>query len=229
MSKRILIVDDEKDLVYLMEQILLMQGFEVRTAQNGLNGMQVYKEFLPDLVLLDVNMPLFDGFEVARKIRAIDKVTKIFFISSKTMEQDVLKGFEIGANDYIRKPFSMRELVARVSSALDYGKEEMETKIMEIGSFQFNVLTRQLTGNGQTHVLPNLQAQILQNLIEHKGRTVTSDSLIAHFWNDKKDAFLNASLHQHIYQLRSILQTDPSLQLQNVRGVGYTLVEVKHA
>lgn len=223
---KILVVDDEPDMLFVMSQVLSANGYEVNTALSADQGLQVYYSFAPDLILLDRMMPVKNGDELLIEIRRHDYTTPVVFLTAKTNQEDVLDGFEKGANDYIRKPFSMKELILRVNALLSLSMSSQESrKILSVGKFTLNTVSQMLFFEGEVITITNMEYSILKILMENKNREVLVNSIIMSLWNDD-DSYSNANVQVYICKLRKILSKDSNVKLINLRSVGYKLVEL---
>jgi len=230
MSTHILIIDDDNDLLFVLEQIFKGQGYQVTTATDGPQGLIKYQSQQPDIILIDRTMPAMDGLEVVKVIRENDVKTPIIFLTSKTLEEDVISGLEAGANDYIRKPFSLKELVTRVNNFIRFTNKpvEQQDRIYSIGIFTLNTTRNTLSYNGNEQQLTKMESKLLELFVQNKNRIVKTDTIISTLWSDEKDFFSNANLHVHIYNLKARLSADPSIRITNLRTVGYKLEETSN-
>lgn len=229
----VLLVEDEETLALIIKDTLETQGFSIRTARNGEEGLQMFFAQTPDVLVADVMMPRMDGFELVRRIRRRDSRTPVIFLTARTDTDDVVRGFETGANDYLRKPFGMRELIVRIKNLAGRGstpekeKEEKQTCFV-IGNYQLDTLKEQLVfsadgGTPLTTALSHRESEILRRLAQHRGEVVASSDILIDLWGD--DSYFNTrSLHVFITKLRHKLAKDGSLRIINVRGIGYKLV-----
>ena len=172
-----MLVDDEPDILEFVGYNLTREGFEVSTASNGVQAIERAKEFLPHLVLLDVMMPVKDGFTLAQDIRAVNAEIPIIFLTAKTLNEDILEGFKIGADDYITKPFSMEVLVSRIEAILRRvcGKKNKENTQYKIGRFQFDTQKQLLTIDDQHTKLTTKESELLSLLCAHTNEILQRD------------------------------------------------------
>ncbi len=224
MKNRILLVEDESTLLTIISETLADEGYEVATASNGAEGLEYFRLHGADIVLADVMMPRMDGFEMARHIRSLDPEVPLIFLTARSGIDDVVEGFDIGANDYIRKPFKMRELSVRIAALLKRRrKEAVPDKPIEIGSYRFDTVANRLTVGERTIDLTYIEAKILSYFAAHINETVESLELMELVW--KHDNYYNRnSLHGFIHKLRRHLRQDPAINILNLRGIGYRLV-----
>ncbi|MBD5308085.1 MAG: response regulator transcription factor [Paramuribaculum sp.] len=217
---KILLVDDDLKNSMLLKRFIEVEGYEVIYANNGRVGLEMYKEIHPDLILLDVNMPELDGFEMARIIRQNDKRVIIFFLTDRTDKVDRLHGFSLKGNDYIPKPFYPEELIAKI-------KERFESmtvnQVMEyqLGDTSFRPNLLSLTYAGETHSLSVRQTEIMQMLAENIGQPVERDVILEKIWGDA--SYSNSlALNVQITYIRRLL-TDPRVTISSIKKKGYIL------
>lgn len=228
MSKnKILFVEDELSLGLIVKESLESRGFEVNYSQDGRSGLNSFKEFKPDICLLDIMLPIKDGFTLAQEIRKLDARVPIIFITARSQTPDVVKGFEIGANDYIKKPFSMEELVVRIKARLADNSGIMEKqdsqKTFLIGKYHFNYDKQILEYQGREKKLTHREAEILRLLCINRNEVLERSKVLDKVWGD--DNFFNArSMDVFITKLRKYLAEDPEVEILNVRGIGYKII-----
>lgn len=227
MSK-VLLVEDEWQLGQIVKDSLEMRGFEMLYATDGKEGLALFKEQRPDVVVVDIMMPNMDGFMLTTEIRKEDKFTPIIFLTAKSQTADVVKGFEVGGNDYLKKPFSMDELIVRIKSLLQrYNEQPPPPDTSEggviIGQYAFNYTKQTLTRNNISEFLSHREAEILRRLYDNKNEIMERKKVLLDLWGD--DNFFNArSMDVFITKLRRYLKEDPRVQIVNIRGVGYKLI-----
>lgn len=222
MSK-ILLVEDEADLALIVADTLRGKGYEVLTAGNGIDGLDKFKTCGADIVVADVMMPEMDGFTMARAIRKTSPAVPLLFLTAKSTIDDVEKGFEIGANDYLKKPFELRELIVRIKALLRRNSAGRvgDTKFA-IGAYVFNVSTQILSFGDKEVELSHFESKILERLAANIGKTVDASELMIAVWQ-RDDLSNRNSLHGYIHKLRRALRHDPSIAIVNQRGFGYML------
>ena len=224
MSNKILFVEDEEDLTLIVADTLHGQGYEVITAVDGVDGLEKFKTKAADIVVADVMMPKMDGFTMAKQIRKLSPTVPLLFLTAKSTIDDVEQGFEIGANDYLKKPFELRELIVRIKALLRrYGENRTEDIRFAIGAYTFNVTTQTLSFGDKETELSHFEAKILERLAINIGRTVNASELMIAVWQRDEPSNRN-SLHGYIHKLRRALRYDPSISIINQRGFGYMLV-----
>lgn len=223
MSNKILFVEDEEDLTLIVADTLRGQGYEVITAADGISGLERFKTDGADIVVADVMMPKMDGFSMAKEIRKISPSVPLLFLTAKSTIDDVEKGFEIGANDYLKKPFELRELIVRIRALLRrQGSSRGEDIKFSFGQYLFNVNTQTLSLGERSMELSHFEAKILERLVTNIGKTVDASELMIAVWQRDEPSNRN-SLHGYIHKLRRALRHDPSISIINQRGFGYML------
>ena len=224
---KILFAEDEPTLAYLVVSELQEQGFDVTHVQDGNETLKKFYEVSPNIVILDVMMPKLNGFKVAKAIRSTNRNIPIIFLTAKIQSKDVVKGFESGANDYIRKPFAMEELLIRIKSLLqNNGLVSMDSDHIvsfQIGDYFFNSKTQELSHPNVVHGLTSKESELLKVLCENQNRLLPKSNILFKVWKD--DSFFHSrSMDVFISRLRKYLKEDPRVQLRNVRGEGYKLL-----
>jgi DNA-binding response OmpR family regulator len=224
---RVLLAEDELSLAHIVRESLEETGFEVILCANGEQALLKYHEKKPDILALDVMMPKMDGFEVARHIRETDKLTPIIFLTARSQPKDVVTGFESGANDYLKKPFSVEELVIRIKVLLSHNRLLERPKAVnenyQISNLVFSSGKNTLQQGINTWPITARESEILKMLCKHQHEVIPRKLLLTTIWGD--DSFFNArSLDVFITKLRRHLHADPNIQIINIRGVGYKLV-----
>lgn len=223
MSNRILFVEDEKDLVLIVADTLRSQGYEVVTAYDGIEALAKFRSVGADIIVADVMIPKMDGFSMAREIRKLSPTVPLLFLTAKSSVDDVEIGFEIGANDYLKKPFELRELIARIKALLRrYGSDRGGDIRYALGKYTFNVTTQALIIDNNEISLSHFEARILALLACNIGRTVDASALMLDVWQ-RDDPSNRNSLHGYIHKLRRVLRHDPAIAIVNQRGFGYML------
>lgn len=222
---KILLVEDDSTLSFIIQDALVREGFDVVCAYNGETGIGMFNQENPDLVIADVMMPKRDGFEMVKIIRRINPSVPVLFLTARTSIDDVVKGFELGANDYLRKPFQILELVVRIKALLKRKKSEaLEETRIEIGDCSLDFASQLLTVGEERIELSHTEAVILDELFRHPNEVVEAKTLMYRIWNNDDYNNLNR-LHGFIYKLRKYLAQSSSLELINARGIGYKLAK----
>lgn len=221
---RVLLVEDEQTLADIVADTLNERDFAVTVAYNGIEGVRRFEECRPDVVVTDVMMPGMDGFSFVEWLRNRGAEVPVLFLSARSAAADVVRGFETGGNDYLRKPFAMSELVVRLQALAGRSRRASQGDgVFLLGSFSFDAERQTLSGCGPVRELSTRESELLLLLCRHRGEIVPTRAILQTIWGN--DTFFNArSLHVYITRLRRCLAADPSLHIVNVRGVGYRLL-----
>lgn len=219
-SIKILLVDDDIKNSMLLKRFIESDGYEVIYANNGKVGLEMYMEIHPDLILLDINMPELDGFEMARIIRQKDKRVIIFFLTDRTDKVDRLHGFSLKGNDYIPKPFYPEELIAKINERFESVIVSQDIEY-QLGDMLFRPNLSSLTYCDETHSLSVRQTEILQMLAENIGKPVERDVILEKIWGDASYAN-SLALNVQITYIRRLL-TDPKVSILSIKKKGYIL------
>ncbi len=217
---KILLVDDDLKNSMLLKRFIETEGYEVIYANNGKVGLEMYREVHPDLILLDINMPELDGFEMAKIIRQNDKRVIIFFLTDRTDKVDRLHGFSLKGNDYIPKPFYPEELIAKINERFESMTVNQDVEY-QLGNTVFRPNLSSLTYKGETHTLSVRQTEILQMLAENIGCPVERDAILDKIWGDS--SYSNSlALNVQITYIRRLL-ADPAISIISIKKKGYIL------
>ncbi|MDF2190931.1 response regulator transcription factor [Paraflavitalea sp. CAU 1676] len=228
MSKtRILYVEDELFLGKIVKESLESRGFDVVMESDGANVIQTFKRINPEVCVLDVMLPNKDGFTLAGEIRTIDEKVPIIFLTAKTQTEDLVKGFSTGANDYIRKPFSMEELIVRIDNALRYRLHSRSvipnSDEVRLGKFQFHLTRQTLIVGKDERKLSFRESELLKLLYENRDKIIDRKDILTMLWGN--DSFFNSrNLDVYITKLRGYLKDDDSLAIITIKGVGYRFI-----
>lgn len=224
---RLLLVEDEEILAGVVAETLEMKGFDVVKAFNGIQGLELYRSFQPDVCVIDVMMPKKDGITLVQEIRATDSKIPLVFLTAKSEIQDVLKGFRAGADDYIKKPFSMEELILRIHALLkrtmNMQEQATATGQLRLGEYVFDHSRQELHhGSGVQH-LSQREADMLKMLADNLQNITSRKDILMELWGD--DSFFNArNMDVYITRLRKYLRFDSNIQIINVRARGFKLI-----
>ena len=229
---KILLVEDDKAMAKVLKRYLDVRGFDVTHCNNGKQGFQEFsgdKNF--DLCILDVLMPYKDGFTLAQEIRKLDQYVPILFVSSKTLSEDKIKAFKIGADDYITKPFNAEELTLRINAIIK--RQQSEPKVVEtietmpdvihIGAYEFNFPFQRLSFGEDERKLTTREAELLRFLYFHKNDLIKREFILQEIWGDD-DYYKGRSLDVFMSRLRKYLKEDPNIQIINVHAIGFKFV-----
>jgi DNA-binding response OmpR family regulator len=223
MKAKILFVEDERDLSLIVCDTLRQQGYDVVAAFDGIEGLARYKTDGADLIVADVMMPRLDGFAMAKEIRRISGSVPIIFLTAKSTIDDVEEGFGIGANDYLKKPFELRELLVRINSLLRNKANILAGNVIySVGGYKFDTTNQLLIFNEKEMAISNIEARILEKLASNIGKTVDASELMIAVWGRDEVSNRN-SLHGYIHKLRRAFRHDPNISIINQRGFGYML------
>ena len=222
---KILLVDDERQLTQALSAILKQQKYSVDCAYDGEEGLDLALSAIYDLIILDIMMPTKDGFAVAKEIRRFDKKVPIIFLSAKTLEADKLKGFEIGCDDYITKPFSMEEMLLRIEAIMRRisGKKSKSGSEYQLGTMVFDAQKQTLTTEKGTTKLTTKECELLSLLVQNGNSILERNYALKTIWVE--DNYFNArSMDVYITKLRKLLKDDPNVEIINIHGKGYKLI-----
>ena len=220
----ILFAEDEPALGQIVKESLETRDFKVFLVPDGEQAMKVFQEKQPQMLVLDVMMPKKDGFTVAKEIRQVDQSIPIIFLTAKSQTSDVVEGFSIGGNDYLKKPFSMEELIVRINNLLNRKFLQETSEEIIIGDFNFDFQRQTLQYKDEEKFqLTHREAHLLFHLCKNRNEILDRSLILKKLWGDD-DFFSARSMDVFITKLRKKLSKDPNLQILNVRGYGYKLV-----
>jgi DNA-binding response OmpR family regulator len=222
---RLLLAEDDENLGSLLQEYLMVKNYESDWVKDGEKAFRAFEKNHYDLCVLDVMMPLKDGFTLASEIRMVDSGMPVIFLTAKSMKEDVLEGFARGADDYITKPFSMEELIFRIEAILrrTKGNGEGINNCKNIGKYEFDPQKQFLKFDQQVQNLTTKETELLNLLCNNKNRILERNFALKAIWSD--DNYFNArSMDVYITKLRKYLKEDPSVQIINVHGKGYKLI-----
>lgn len=227
MSKtKVLYVEDETFLGKIVKESLESRGFDVLMESDGNKVLSLFRQSAPDVCVLDVMLPNKDGFTIADEIRELDRQVPIIFLTAKTQTEDVVKGFTLGGNDYIRKPFSMEELIIRIQNVLRNGADlpkKISTESVQLGMYQFHLNRQVLSTASDERKLSFREAELLKLLYENRDKIIDRKEVLTLLWGN--DSFFNSrNLDVYITKLRSYIKEDPSLEIITIKGIGYRFV-----
>ena len=223
---KILLCEDDANLGMVLKNYLELNDFEVTLERDGRLGLAAFQREHVDLCLLDVMMPHMDGFTLAEEIRDVNPDVPLFFISAKTMKEDIIQGYKLGADDYITKPFDSEVLLLKIRAILkrndDFNKEA-DNKEFDLGSYHFHPKLRQLVHNGQTQTLSPKENELLKMLAEHLNDLLPREAALKKIWGS--DTYFNGrSMDVYIAKLRKYLRDDGNIEIVNIHGNGFRLV-----
>jgi len=228
MGKTILIVEDDSGIRVILQDTLTSQGYDVVTAENGMKGWELAKELRPDLVILDVMLPLMDGFEICKRMRKEGINSPVMMLTVKDEEVDKVLGLELGADDYVTKPFSVKEVSARVKALLrrveDY---QNEMDVYCFGNIELNFSKFESRKKGKDLGLTPLELRILKLMIMRKGQVITRDEFLDHIWGVDNMLVSHRTVDSHIAHIRKKVEENPSRprHIRSVHSIGYKFMD----
>jgi len=227
-NKKILIVEDDSNFGNILKEYLSLNDYDITLAKNGIEGFEKFKKEDFDLCILDVMMPYKDGFTLAKEIREINEIVPIFFLSAKHLKEDVLKGFKLGADDYLTKPFDSEVLLAKIKAILNRSKESNvqvnDTFEFTFSNFSFNSKLRYLIYKNEEPIkLSPKENHLLRLLVIHLNDLLPRELALNKIWRDD-NYFTSRSMDVYIAKLRKYLSADEKVQILNIHGEGFRLV-----
>lgn len=227
MKLKVLYAEDEPFLASIVTDGLRASGYEVFRAEDGAAALEIIADLNPDICVLDIMMPYKDGYTVAENIRKMDLKMPIIFLSAKSQPEEVVMGFKSGGNDYLKKPFSMEELIVRMASLLsrfgEQRKDQGQKNIYTFGKYQLDTKNQQLRTANENHMLSFKETALLEMLVQHKNIILERQQMLMKLWGD--DSHYNSrSLDVFMAHIRKMLKDEPGVQLVSVRGIGYKLL-----
>ncbi len=225
----LLLVEDDPNLGDILQEYLSLKGFSTQLCKDGEEGFDAFNKDHFDMCILDVMLPIMDGFSLAKKIRAINKDVPIIFLTAKALKEDRLEGFKIGADDYITKPFSMEELQLRIDAIMrrfnhqKQVQQDANTEVYPIGGYEFNHIQQTLTFAEETTKLTTKESSLLKLLCQHKNEVLSRNYALKTIWGEDT-YFTGRSMDVFITKLRKYLKKDEKVEIMNVHGKGYKLI-----
>ena len=225
----ILLIEDQVELCVILKDTLSLYDFDVTYALNGDDGYNEFISLDPKLVIIDIMMPGSDGFSAVKKIRLVNKDVPIIMLTAKPLTEDLVKAFDLGCNDFVRKPFAMEELIARIKSfaKVPGNAASAAQNIYRLGSFSLNASTHELTNDSKRFQLSYKEVELLKRLCEAKSTVVDRQDLLMELWGSD-NVFNNKTMNVYISRLRNYLDSDKSVEILTIRGFGYKLIERNH-
>ena len=216
---KVLYVEDETFLAKIVSESLQTRGYEVILEEDGAKAFQQFESSNPDVCVLDIMLPNKDGFAIADEIREKNAQVPIIFLSAKSQTSDVVNGFKMGANDYIRKPFSIEELIVRIENLLKI-KPQKEQEEVALGKYTFNIRRQTLNHPQEQRKLSYRESELLKILYENRDKIVERSEILTLLWGS--DSFFNSrNLDVYITKLRNYLKLDPAIEIITIKGIGY--------
>jgi two-component system OmpR family response regulator len=224
---KVLLAEDDKNLGAVLKAYLEAKGYQTTLCINGKEAFDIFNKKKIDFCIVDVMMPVKDGFTLAQEIRKLDKHIPILFLTAKSLQEDKIRGFELGGDDYLTKPFSMEELLMRMKAILRRVNEgddpELKTNFYKLGKMNFDHNRQLLTSSGIEHKLTSKEAELLKLLCDSANEVLDRSVALNRIWQD--DSYFNArSMDVYITKLRKYLKDDPAVELLNVHGIGFKLI-----
>ncbi|MBC7947485.1 MAG: response regulator transcription factor [Chitinophagaceae bacterium] len=226
MAVKVFYVEDEQFLAKIVKESLESRGFEVVMESDGGKATDLFRSTNPDICVLDVMLPNKDGFTIADEIRSLNENVPIIFLTAKTQTEDVVKGFTVGGNDYLRKPFSMEELIVRIQNLLrnkTEGSQRLINDNVTMGKYNFQIHRQVLSTGKEDRKLSFRESELLKLLYQHRDKIIDRKEILNLLWGN--DSFFNSrNLDVYITKLRSYLREDPSVEIITIKGIGYRFV-----
>jgi two-component system OmpR family response regulator len=223
---KILLCEDDQNLGMVLKNYLELNDFDVTLERDGRLGLAAFQREKFELCLLDIMMPHMDGFTLAEEIRDVDPDIPLFFLSAKTMKEDIIQGYKLGADDYITKPFDSEVLLLKIKAILKRNEDmnkEAENKEFDLGSYHFNPKLRELSHKGQMQTLSPKENELLKMLSEHMNDLLPREQALKKIWGS--DTYFNGrSMDVYIAKLRKYLKDDTNIEIVNIHGNGFRLV-----
>lgn len=223
---KILLAEDDTNLGMVLKNYLELNDYDVELCRDGILALAAFRREKFDICLLDIMMPNMDGFKLAEEIRDVDPDIPLFFLSAKTMKEDIIQGYKLGADDYITKPFDSEVLLLKIKAILKRNEEltrEQENKEYNLGGYHFNPKLRELMHDGKTQTLSPKENELLKMLCEHINDLLPREQALKKIWGS--DTYFNGrSMDVYIAKLRKYLKDDSTIEIVNIHGNGFRLV-----
>lgn len=222
----ILLIEDQVELCQILKETLSLYGFEVEFAHNGEDGFDKFISMDPKIVIIDIMMPRSDGFSAVKRIREVNKDVPLIMLTAKPLTEDLVKAFDLGCNDFVRKPFVMEELIARIRSFARVSAHVSPTgqNLYKLGSFTLNTSTHELANHSNRFQLSYKEVELLKKLCDAKSAVVDRQVLLKELWGSDS-VFNSKTMNVYINRLRNYLESDKSVEILTIRGYGYKLIE----
>jgi DNA-binding response OmpR family regulator len=225
----ILLIEDQVELCEILKDTLSLYGFDVTYAHNGEDGYNVFTSLNPKIVIIDIMMPGSDGFSAVKQIRTVNNDVPVIMLTAKPLTEDLVKAFDLGCNDFIRKPFVMEELIARIKYFARVSGNGARTgrDLYKLGSFTLNASTQELSNDVNRFQLSYKEVELLKKLCEAKSTVVDRQLLLLELWGSD-NSFNSKTMNVYINRLRNYLDSDKTVEILTIRGFGYKLIERNH-
>jgi len=222
----ILLIEDQVELCQILKDTLAIYGFDVTYAHNGDDGYNLFNSLHPKIVIIDIMMPGSDGYSAVKQIRTVNKDVPIIMLTAKPLTEDLVKAFDLGCNDFIRKPFVMEELIARIRAFARVSGNGTASahNTYKLGSFTLNASTQELANDSNRFQLSYKEVELLKKLCEAKSNVVDRQVLLEELWGSD-NVFNSKTMNVYINRLRNYLDSDKSVEILTIRGHGYKLIE----
>jgi len=224
--KNILLVEDDLDFGTMLKQYLNLNKFSIAWAKDGREGLEIFKSGDFDICIIDVMMPIMDGFTLAEKIIENNPEVPFLFLTARKTKEDRLKGLKLGADDYIVKPFEAEELILRIKNIMNRTAQQQTVRekiptdeIIQIGKYTFDLGNLELTINDKTQKITEKEARLLYYLYSNRNQLIKRDNILQSLWG-KTDFFSGRSMDVFITRMRKRLQDDPNIRIESIRGIG---------
>lgn len=221
-----MLVEDDENLGIVLKDFLEMEGYSITHCSDGKAGLEAFLKAKFILAILDVMLPVMDGFTLAERIRKKDKNIPLIFLTAKSLKADKIRGFKTGADDYITKPFSTEELILRINAVLrrfEYSPGELTKQIYSFGKYKFDYSEQSLQSGEKEKVLTRKEADVLKMLCIYKNRLLKRETALTEIWGEN-DYFMGRSMDVYITKLRKLLRDDPAISIVNVHNSGFKLI-----
>ena len=221
----ILYVEDDETIAFLTRDNLELRGYRLDHVQDGIEALDHFDKNSYDLCLIDIMLPKMDGYSLATRIRQKNRDIPILFLTAKSLTEDKIKGFSLGADDFITKPFSIDELVLRIEVFIKWSKNSVPDRsaIIRLGNAEYDYPNQRIKAAGKDIQLTQRENELLKYLIEHSNHLVKREDILKSIWGDD-DYFLGRSLDVFVSRLRKILKSVPEVKIENVHGVGFRFI-----
>jgi len=222
----ILLIEDQPELCQILKDTLSLYGFDVSYALNGDDGFDLFTKLDPKLAIIDIMMPGSDGFSAVKRIRQVNREVPLIMLTAKPLTEDLLKAYDLGCNDFIRKPFIMEELIARIRSFTRSANTTSYSAgdLYKLGTFTFNAATHDLANDSKQYQLSFKEVELLKRLCEAKSTVVDRQVLLSELWGSD-NVFNSKTMNVYINRLRNYLDSDKSVEILTIRGFGYKLID----
>jgi DNA-binding response OmpR family regulator len=229
-KSKILLAEDDTNLGILIKEFLVVKGYDAHLATDGQIAYEWANNQKWDLMLLDVMMPKMDGFTLAKEVREKDINTPIIFLTARSMQQDTIEGFKVGADDYVTKPFSMEELIMRIQAVLKRTQKEVEEievhESFKLGKYLFDYQSHKLIADDEVRKLSTRESQLLKLLCDHRNQVLERSVTLDIIWKEQNKLH-SRNMDVYINKLRKALSDEPRIEILNMHGKGFKLIDIE--